>query len=119
MTSFKRSPLAMTTIKLSLPSCFIQTSGESASICSFLGDNPAPRLRDRHHGATKYALWDAGKRLEPPRYGRGKPCSKLMRCVCGEVFAMYEPAESVKHVPHLSAGQASRNKAAGASRGGL
>jgi hypothetical protein len=26
--------------------------------------------------ARKYALWDAGKRLEPPSYGPGKPCSR-------------------------------------------
>jgi hypothetical protein len=60
--------------------------------------------------ARKYALLDAGKRLEPPSYGPGKPCSKFMRCVCGEVFAMYEPAESQMHVPHLSASQASRRR---------
>jgi hypothetical protein len=47
----------------------------------------------------KYALWNAGKRLEPPSYGPGKPCSKFMRCVCREVFAMCDPAESVLHVP--------------------
>jgi hypothetical protein len=58
--------------------------------------------------ARKYALWDAGKRLEPPSYGPGKPCSRFMKCPCGEVFAMYEPAEVVLHVPHLSAAQAAR-----------
>jgi hypothetical protein len=57
--------------------------------------------------ARKYALWDAGERLEPPSYGPGKPCSKFMRCVCGEVFAMHELAESVLHVPHLSAARSS------------
>src|SRR5712671_5995285 len=35
--------------------------------------------------ARKYALWDAGKRLEPPSYGPGKPCSKFMRCA----YALY------------------------------
>jgi hypothetical protein len=28
----------------------------------------------------KYALWDAGKRLEPPSHGPGKPCSRFRRC---------------------------------------
>jgi hypothetical protein len=58
--------------------------------------------------AKKYALWDAGKRLEPPSHGPGKPCGRFMKCPCGEVFAMYEPAESVLHVPHISAAYASR-----------
>jgi hypothetical protein len=53
--------------------------------------------------AKKYALWDAGQRLEQPSYGSGKPCSKFMKCIYREVFAMYEPAESVLHVAHLSA----------------
>jgi hypothetical protein len=35
--------------------------------------------------ARKYALWDAGKRLEPPSHGPGKPCSKFMRCA----YALY------------------------------
>jgi hypothetical protein len=52
----------------------------------------------------KYALWDAGQRLEPPSHGPGKPCSRFMKCRCGEIFAMYVPAEAVLHVPHLSAG---------------
>jgi len=51
----------------------------------------------------KYALWDAGKRLDPPSHGPGKPCNRFMKCRCGEVFAMYEPVEVVLHVSHLSA----------------
>jgi hypothetical protein len=47
----------------------------------------------------KYALWDAGKRLEPPSYGPGKPASRFMKCPCGEVFAMYEPAATSKIKP--------------------
>jgi hypothetical protein len=58
--------------------------------------------------AKKCALWDVGKRLEPPSHGPGNPCRKFMRCVCGEVFAMYEQAESALHVPHLSAARASK-----------
>jgi hypothetical protein len=57
----------------------------------------------RDRTARKYRLWDAGKQLEPPSYGPGKPCSHFMKCACGEVFAMYEPAEVVLHVPHISA----------------
>jgi hypothetical protein len=34
----------------------------------------------------KYALWYAGKRLEPPSHGPGKPCSRFMKSPCGEVF---------------------------------
>ena len=41
--------------------------------------------------ARKYALWDAGKRLEPPSYGPGKPCSRFRKCPCGEVFDMHGP----------------------------
>jgi hypothetical protein len=32
--------------------------------------------------ARKYALWDAGKKLEPPSYGPGKPCSRFIKCPC-------------------------------------
>jgi hypothetical protein len=56
----------------------------------------------------KYALWDAGKRLDPPSYGPGKPCSRFMKCPCGEVFDMRGPAEVMLHVPHISAAEASR-----------
>jgi hypothetical protein len=54
----------------------------------------------------KYALWDAG--LEPPSHGSGKPCSRFMKCPCGEIFDMRGPAEVVLHVPHISAAEASR-----------
>jgi hypothetical protein len=51
----------------------------------------------------KYALWDTGKRLEPPSYGPGKPCSRFMKCPCGEVFDMHGPEEVLVHVPHINA----------------
>jgi hypothetical protein len=41
----------------------------------------------------KYAMWDAGKRLEPPSYGPGKPAHTFRRCPCGEVFDMHGPEE--------------------------
>jgi hypothetical protein len=46
---------------------------------------------ERDWTERKYALWDAGKRLEPPNYGPGKPCSRFMKCPCGEVFDMRGP----------------------------
>jgi hypothetical protein len=54
----------------------------------------------------KYALWDAGKRLEPPSYGLGKPYSRFMKCLCGEIFDMRGTEEVVTHVPHVSAAKA-------------
>jgi len=51
----------------------------------------------------KYALWDAGKRLEPPSHGPGKPCSRFMKCPCGEVFDMHGPEAVLVHAPHISA----------------
>jgi SMP-30/Gluconolactonase/LRE-like region len=51
----------------------------------------------------KYALWDSGKRLEPPSYGPGMPCSRFMKCPCGEIFDMRGLEEMVRHVPHISA----------------
>jgi hypothetical protein len=51
----------------------------------------------------KYALWDAGKKLEPPSYGPGKPCSRFRKCPCGEVFDMHGPDEVLVHVPHITA----------------
>ena len=51
----------------------------------------------------KYALWDAGKKLEPPSYGPGKPCSRFRRCPCGDVFDMHGPDEVLVHVPHITA----------------
>jgi len=53
--------------------------------------------------ARRYALWDAGKRLEPPSYGPGKPAHRFMKCHCGEVFDMHGPGEVLVHVPHISA----------------
>ena len=58
--------------------------------------------------ARKYALWDAGKRLDPPSYGPGKPASRFMECPCGEIFDMRGPAEVVIHVPHISAAEEAR-----------
>jgi hypothetical protein len=51
----------------------------------------------------KYALWDAGKKLEPPSYGPSKPCSRFRKCPCGEVFDMHGPDEVLVHVPHITA----------------
>jgi hypothetical protein len=54
----------------------------------------------------KYALWDAGKKLEPPSYSPGKPCSRFRKCPCGEVFDMHGPEEVLMHVPHITAAEA-------------
>jgi len=59
--------------------------------------------------ARKYALWEAGKRLEPPSYGPGKPCSRFMKCPCGQVFDMHGPEEVFVHVPHISAAEVNRS----------
>jgi hypothetical protein len=53
--------------------------------------------------ARKYALWDAGKKLEPPSYGPGKPCSRFRKCPCGEIFDMHGLSEVLVHVPHITA----------------
>jgi hypothetical protein len=53
----------------------------------------------------KYALWDAGKRLEPPSYGPGKPCSRFRKCRCGVVFDMHGPEEVFLHGPHITAAE--------------
>jgi hypothetical protein len=53
----------------------------------------------------KYALWDAGKKLEPPSYGPGKPCSRFRRCPCDEIFDMHGPDEVLVHVPHITAAE--------------
>jgi hypothetical protein len=59
--------------------------------------------RDRRDWtARKYALWDAGRRLEPPSCGSGKPCNRFMKCLCGEVFDMHGPKEVLAHVPHIT-----------------
>jgi hypothetical protein len=55
------------------------------------------------HTARKYALWDAGKKLEPPNYGPGRPASRFRKCPCGEVFDMQDlPAVQI-HLPHITA----------------
>jgi len=56
--------------------------------------------------AWKYALWDAGRRLEPPSYGPGKPAHRFRKCPCGEVFDMHGPEEVFVHVPHITATEA-------------
>src|SRR5882757_782133 len=55
--------------------------------------------------ALKYALWDAGKRLEPPSYGPGKPAHRFRKCPCGEVFIMHGPEEVFLHLPHVTASE--------------
>jgi hypothetical protein len=61
---------------------------------------------DRDWSARKYALWDAGKRLEPPSCGPGKPAHRFRKCPCGDVFDMYGPEEVFVHVPHIAATEA-------------
>jgi hypothetical protein len=56
----------------------------------------------RDSTAWKYAMWDAGKRLEPPNHGPGKPASRFRKCPCGEVFDMHGPDEIFVHVPHIT-----------------
>ena len=56
--------------------------------------------------ARKYALWDAGKRLEPPSYRPGKPCSRFRKCPCSEIFDMHGPEEFFVHLPHITATEA-------------
>jgi hypothetical protein len=60
---------------------------------------------DRDWTARKYALWDAGKKLEPPNYGPGKPCSRFRKCPCGDVFDMHGPEEVFVHVLHITASE--------------
>ena len=48
----------------------------------------------------KYALWDAGKRLEPSSHGPGKPCTRFMKCPCGAVFDLHGPEAVLMHVTH-------------------
>jgi hypothetical protein len=62
----------------------------------------------REWTARKYALWDAGKRLDPPSYGPGKPCSRFMKCPCGLTFDMLGPAQVVRQVLHISLMEAAR-----------
>jgi hypothetical protein len=56
--------------------------------------------------ARKYALWDAGKKLEPPSHGPGNPRSRFRKCPSGEVFDMHRPHENLIHVPHISRAEA-------------
>jgi hypothetical protein len=61
---------------------------------------------DRDWTARKYALWDAGRRLEPPSYGPGKPAHRFRKCPCGDVFDMHGPEEVFVHVLHITATEA-------------
>ena len=49
--------------------------------------------------ARKYALWDAGKRLELPSHGPGKPVNRFRKCLCGAIFDM---RGRMKHCAHAS-----------------
>jgi hypothetical protein len=53
--------------------------------------------------ARKYAVHDSGKRLPPNECEPGKPASIFMRCPCGTIFNSRALANTVVHVPHLSA----------------
>jgi hypothetical protein len=66
---------------------------------------------ERDWTARKYALWNAGKRLEPPSYGPGKPAHRFRKCPCGEVFDMHGPEQVWVHVPHITAAGATANAA--------
>jgi hypothetical protein len=55
------------------------------------------------HTARKYALWAAGRKLEPPNYGPGRPASRFRKCNCGEVFDMQDPRAVQIHLPHITA----------------
>jgi hypothetical protein len=57
----------------------------------------------RDRTARKYALRDSGQRLPPDEWQPGKPASIFMRCPCGTIFNSRALAETVVHVPHLSA----------------
>jgi hypothetical protein len=57
---------------------------------------------ERDWTERKYALWDAGRRLEPPQLGPGKPSSRFMKCPCAEVFDMHGPEAVLMHVPHIT-----------------
>src|ERR1700737_3778363 len=56
--------------------------------------------------ARKYALWDAGKKLEPSSHGPGLPAHRFRKCPCGGVFDMRALEENLVHVPHISAAEA-------------
>jgi len=49
--------------------------------------------------AGNYALWDAGKRLELPSHGPGKPVNRFRKCLCGAIFDM---RGRMKHCAHAS-----------------
>jgi hypothetical protein len=47
------------------------------------------RILASRETARKYALWHAGKRLDPPNYEPGKPCSRLSAGPKIEITAPY------------------------------
>jgi hypothetical protein len=59
--------------------------------------------------ARKYALWDAGERLPPNEWELGKPCSRFMKCPCGEIFDMHGPEQAMVHVPRITQERAHRS----------
>jgi hypothetical protein len=65
---------------------------------------------ERDWTERKYALWDAGKRLEPPNYGVGRPAHRFRTCPCGEVFDMHGPEAVQMHVPHITATETIRRQ---------
>jgi len=66
---------------------------------------------ERDWTERKYALWDAGKRLEPPSYGPGKPAHRFRKCPCGEVFDMHGPEAVLVHVSPRYCGGAKLSRA--------
>ena len=62
----------------------------------------------------KYALWDAGRRLEAPSHKPGKPAHRFRKCPCGEVFDM-RPDAVLMHVPHIT--ETTSTRLDGAERG--
>ena len=56
---------------------------------------------ERDWTERKYALGDAGRRLEAPSHRPGKPAHRFRKCPCGEVFDM-RPDAVLMHVPHIT-----------------
>ena len=70
---------------------------------------------ERDWTERKYALWDAGRRLEPPSHGPGKPAHRFRKCPCGEVFDMHGPEAVLMRVPHIT--ETTSTRLDGAERG--
>jgi hypothetical protein len=58
-----------------------QLAREMQDFAAFMAEGPwfSLRILASRETARKYALWDAGERLDPPNYEPGKPCSRLSR----------------------------------------